>query len=243
MVPLVLGGDQYKMYSNLIYDQITFSGDYGLAAAMAVVLLVVSVVLAQERGWSSRPRPADETALLQVCRMELCRRRRGVGDRGFGLSYAAAPRDRRLLDRRGDASSLPADGVHAVLVRANAGARLTHRPAGRQSAAGRDRSPALRPCGKPCRVRDRPRSTAEVGGVENLFILPIILPSLVVGLALLVFFNLIGITNPWLTLVFGHVAVTLPLVLQTSASVVVAHLIATSKTPPTATWRTPGRRG
>ena len=47
VVPLVLGGDQYKMYSNLIYDQITFSGDYGLAAAMAVVLLVVSVVLAQ----------------------------------------------------------------------------------------------------------------------------------------------------------------------------------------------------
>lgn len=58
-------------------------------------------------------------------------------------------------------------------------------------------------------------------GLENLFILPIILPSLVVGLALLVFFNMIGITSPWLTLVFGHVAVTLPLVLQTSASVVV----------------------
>jgi putative spermidine/putrescine transport system permease protein len=57
-------------------------------------------------------------------------------------------------------------------------------------------------------------------GLENLFILPIILPSLVVGLALLVFFNLIGITNPWLTLVFGHVAVTLPIVLQTSASLV-----------------------
>lgn len=57
-------------------------------------------------------------------------------------------------------------------------------------------------------------------GLENLFILPIILPSLVVGLALLVLFNLIGITNPWLTLVFGHVAVTLPLVLQTSGSLV-----------------------
>lgn len=45
VVPLILGGDQYKMYANLIYDQITFSGDYGLAAAMALVLLACSVGL------------------------------------------------------------------------------------------------------------------------------------------------------------------------------------------------------
>jgi putative spermidine/putrescine transport system permease protein len=57
-------------------------------------------------------------------------------------------------------------------------------------------------------------------GIDTVLILPIILPSLVVGLALLVLFNLMGITNPWLTLIFGHVAVTLPLVLQTSTSLV-----------------------
>jgi len=47
VVPLILGGDQFKMYSNLIYDQVAFSGDFGRAAAMAVVLLVLSVSLAE----------------------------------------------------------------------------------------------------------------------------------------------------------------------------------------------------
>jgi putative spermidine/putrescine transport system permease protein len=45
VVPLILGGDQYKMYANLIYDQVTFAGNFGLAAAMALVILVVSVGL------------------------------------------------------------------------------------------------------------------------------------------------------------------------------------------------------
>lgn len=45
VVPLILGGDQYKMYANLIYDQVTFSGDYGLAAAMALILLACSIGL------------------------------------------------------------------------------------------------------------------------------------------------------------------------------------------------------
>jgi putative spermidine/putrescine transport system permease protein len=47
VVPLILGGDKYKMYSNLIYDQVAFSGDFGRASAMAVVLLIVSVTLAE----------------------------------------------------------------------------------------------------------------------------------------------------------------------------------------------------
>jgi len=47
VVPLILGGDQYKMYSNLIYDQVAFSGDFGRAAAMAMVLLLLSVSLAE----------------------------------------------------------------------------------------------------------------------------------------------------------------------------------------------------
>jgi putative spermidine/putrescine transport system permease protein len=47
VVPLILGGDRYKMYSNLIYDQVTQAGDFGRGAAMAVVLLIVSVSLAE----------------------------------------------------------------------------------------------------------------------------------------------------------------------------------------------------
>jgi ABC-type spermidine/putrescine transport system permease subunit I len=47
VVPLILGGDRYKMYSNLIYDQVAQAGDFGRGAAMAVVLLVVSVSLAE----------------------------------------------------------------------------------------------------------------------------------------------------------------------------------------------------
>jgi ABC-type spermidine/putrescine transport system permease subunit I len=34
------------MYSNLIYDQVTFSGDFGIAAAMSIILLFCSLVLA-----------------------------------------------------------------------------------------------------------------------------------------------------------------------------------------------------
>lgn len=55
-------------------------------------------------------------------------------------------------------------------------------------------------------------------GVEAAILLPIVLPSLVVGLALLVLFNLLGISNPWATLILGHAAVTMPLVFQTSAA-------------------------
>jgi putative spermidine/putrescine transport system permease protein len=55
-------------------------------------------------------------------------------------------------------------------------------------------------------------------GFGAAFLLPIVLPSLVVGLALLVLFNLLGITNPWVTLILGHTAVTMPIVFQTSAA-------------------------
>jgi putative spermidine/putrescine transport system permease protein len=55
-------------------------------------------------------------------------------------------------------------------------------------------------------------------GIEAAFLLPIVLPSLVIGLSLLVLFNLLGINNTWITLILGHVAVTMPLVFQTACS-------------------------
>jgi putative spermidine/putrescine transport system permease protein len=51
VVPLILGGDRYKMYSNLIYDEVAFTGNFGRAAALATVLLVVSVSLAELLRW------------------------------------------------------------------------------------------------------------------------------------------------------------------------------------------------
>jgi ABC-type Fe3+ transport system permease subunit len=39
------------MYSNLIYDEVAFSGNFGRAAALATVLLVVSVSLAELLRW------------------------------------------------------------------------------------------------------------------------------------------------------------------------------------------------
>lgn len=54
VVPLILGGDRFKMYSNLIYDQVAQAGNFGRAAAMAVVLLIVSVSLAEGLRWLLR---------------------------------------------------------------------------------------------------------------------------------------------------------------------------------------------
>lgn len=54
VVPLILGGDRFKMYSNLIFDQVTHAGDFGRAAAMAVVLLVVSVTISEGLRWALR---------------------------------------------------------------------------------------------------------------------------------------------------------------------------------------------
>lgn len=54
--------------------------------------------------------------------------------------------------------------------------------------------------------------------VENVLLMPVLLPTLVIGLALLVLFNRLNVTNAWLMLFFGHVVVTLPFVLQTTSS-------------------------
>lgn len=45
VVPLLLGGDQYKMYSTLIYDQVTAASNFNRAAAMGIVLVALSLVL------------------------------------------------------------------------------------------------------------------------------------------------------------------------------------------------------
>jgi putative spermidine/putrescine transport system permease protein len=58
------------------------------------------------------------------------------------------------------------------------------------------------------------------GGAEVLFLLPMILPSLIVGLSFLVLFNLLGINSAWTELILAHIVITIPVVLQISRSLI-----------------------
>jgi putative spermidine/putrescine transport system permease protein len=46
--------------------------------------------------------------------------------------------------------------------------------------------------------------------VENIFMMPIILPTVVTGVAMLQFFSIIGYGNFWIRLIIGHIIVTIP---------------------------------
>lgn len=50
--------------------------------------------------------------------------------------------------------------------------------------------------------------------LENVFLAPVLLPTLVVGLSLLMLFSFVGLRNSWLTLLIGHLVVTMPFVIQ-----------------------------
>jgi putative spermidine/putrescine transport system permease protein len=54
--------------------------------------------------------------------------------------------------------------------------------------------------------------------VESLFLSPLMLPTLAIGLALLMLFNLAGTGLSFGTLVIGHVAITAPYVFRTTAA-------------------------
>jgi putative spermidine/putrescine transport system permease protein len=46
--------------------------------------------------------------------------------------------------------------------------------------------------------------------VENIFMMPIILPTVVTGVAMLQFFSIIGYQDFWVRLILGHVVITIP---------------------------------
>jgi putative spermidine/putrescine transport system permease protein len=54
--------------------------------------------------------------------------------------------------------------------------------------------------------------------VESLFLSPLMLPSLALGLALLMLFNLAGTGLSFATLVIGHIAITAPYIFRTTAA-------------------------
>jgi putative spermidine/putrescine transport system permease protein len=54
--------------------------------------------------------------------------------------------------------------------------------------------------------------------LESFFLSPLMLPSLAIGLSLLILFNLAGLTLSFTTLVIGHVAITVPYIIRTTAS-------------------------
>jgi putative spermidine/putrescine transport system permease protein len=46
--------------------------------------------------------------------------------------------------------------------------------------------------------------------IENIFLMPIILPTVVTGVAMLQFFSIIGYHNFWMRLIIGHIVITIP---------------------------------
>jgi putative spermidine/putrescine transport system permease protein len=46
--------------------------------------------------------------------------------------------------------------------------------------------------------------------IENIFMMPIILPTVVTGVAMLQFFSLVGYGDFWMRLILGHIIVTIP---------------------------------
>jgi putative spermidine/putrescine transport system permease protein len=54
--------------------------------------------------------------------------------------------------------------------------------------------------------------------IESLFLSPLMLPSLALGLALLMLFNLAGTGLSFTTLVIGHIAITTPYIFRTTAA-------------------------
>jgi putative spermidine/putrescine transport system permease protein len=62
------------------------------------------------------------------------------------------------------------------------------------------------------------RREAWARSLESLFLSPLMLPSLALGLALLMLFNLAGTGLSFWTLVLGHIAITTPYLFRTTAS-------------------------
>jgi putative spermidine/putrescine transport system permease protein len=84
------------------------------------------------------------------------------------------------------------------------------------------RSRRSRPLCRSCsRSRRRWRSRAGRAWarlVESLFLSPLMLPTLALGLALLMLFNLAGTGLSFWTLVLGHIAITAPYVFRTTTA-------------------------
>jgi putative spermidine/putrescine transport system permease protein len=62
------------------------------------------------------------------------------------------------------------------------------------------------------------RRAAWARGLDSLFMSPLMLPTLALGLALLVLFNVLGQGLSWATLVIGHVAICAPYILRTTSA-------------------------
>jgi putative spermidine/putrescine transport system permease protein len=62
------------------------------------------------------------------------------------------------------------------------------------------------------------RRAAWARALDALFMSPLMLPTLALGLALLVLFNALGTGLSWTTLVIGHVAICAPYILRTTSA-------------------------
>lgn len=51
--------------------------------------------------------------------------------------------------------------------------------------------------------------------IQSLFLSPLIVPTLLLGIALLIFFSQIGIKNPYVRLILAHIVLTIPYIVRT----------------------------
>lgn len=68
----------------------------------------------------------------------------------------------------------------------------------------------------PAALALRRMANARAALLDSLFMAPMVLPLLAYGLAMLIFFTIVGLRPSLLTLVIGHTIVVVPLVLQTT---------------------------
>ena len=54
--------------------------------------------------------------------------------------------------------------------------------------------------------------------IENIFMMPVILPSVVLGIAILQFFSIIGYQNFWMRLIIAHIVITIPYTIRSISS-------------------------
>jgi len=54
--------------------------------------------------------------------------------------------------------------------------------------------------------------------IENIFMMPLFLPSVVLGVAILQFFSIIGYYNFWMRLIIAHIVITIPYTIRSISS-------------------------
>ena len=85
-----------------------------------------------------------------------------------------------------------------------------------QLGARRDRGWNLHRCGSDKRVRDRPLRVSRQARDDRVLSSSLVVPGVVVGFALLLFFSFVGIFDGFTRLLGGHIIITVPYTIRTT---------------------------